>query len=95
VNAYSVGAVELYQQTDAGPPVQSTLPAPSRFFASVHPRIFRAVSQNATVKLPNGTSRTLTNNGGFPDYNEDFPSRASMNAAFRSGKYQLHFDTTQ
>ncbi len=92
VNAYSVGRVEFYQQTDAGSPVQSTLPAPSRFFASVHPAFPGSIT-NATVKLPNGTSRALTNNGGFPDYNEDFPSRASMNAAFRSGKYQLHFDT--
>ena len=92
VNAYSVGRAEFYQQTDAQPPVQSTLPAPSRFFASVHPAFPGSIT-NATVQLPNGTSRVLSSNGDFPDYNENFPSRSSMNAAFRSGKYQLHFDT--
>ena len=92
VNAYMVGRTEFYEQTDAEPPVQSTLPAPSRFFASVHAAFPGSVT-NASVQLPNGTSRVLTSNGEFPDYNENFPSRASMNGAFRSGKYQLHFDT--
>ena len=92
VNAYSVGRTESYQQTDAGPPVQSTLPAPSRFFVSIHPAFPGSIT-NATIQLPNGASRVLTNNGDFPNYDENFPSQASMNAAFRSGKYQFHFDT--
>jgi len=92
VNAYSVGRSAFYQQTDAEPPVQSTLPAPSRFFASIHPAFPGAIT-NASIQLPNGITRALTNNGDFPDYNENFPSRASMNGAFHSGKYQFHFDT--
>jgi hypothetical protein len=92
VNAYSVGRAEFYQQTDAEPPTQFTLSAPSRFFASVNPAFPGGIT-NATIQLPNGTSRGLTNNGDFPDYDENFPSRGSMNGAFHSGKYQFHFDT--
>src|SRR5207244_12773468 len=72
VNAYIVGRAEFYEQTGAEPPAQSTLPAPSRFFASVHPAFPGSVT-NASVQLPNGTSRVLTSNGEFPDYNENFP----------------------
>jgi hypothetical protein len=92
VDAFAVGRAELYEQEDALPPDQSSLPAPSSFFATIHPAFAGGVT-NAIVQLPNGTSRVLTNNGDVLIYEEDFPSRTTMYGAFHGGKYHLNFDT--
>lgn len=95
-NAFLLARVEFYDQTNAAAPIQSSRSVTSRFYASVQPAFPGGVT-NSTVKLPDGTTRSLgrlfSDYRFVYDHSEDFPSRTAMNKAFHGGKYVLSFDT--
>jgi hypothetical protein len=94
--AFLLARVEFYSQTSAAAPIQSSRSATSRFFASVHPAFPGGVT-NATVKLPDGSIRSLgrlfSDYRFVYDHSEDFPSRTAMDKTFHGGKYVVSFDT--
>jgi hypothetical protein len=96
INACLLAKVEFYSQTDTAPPTQSPLAVASRFYASVHPK-FPGACIGATLKIPGGGLRSLAplhqNYQDFVEFNDDFPSPASMNSTYRGGKYKLTVET--
>lgn len=96
VNSMLIAKEEFYAQTNAATPTQFPLSVSSRFYASVGPAFPGGVIE-ATLKLPDGTTRALgrifENYQAFYDYTQDFPSPAALNKGFRSGKYQLSVAT--
>lgn len=96
VNSMLIAKEEFYAQTNAAAPTQFPLAVSSRFYASVGPAFPGGVIE-ATLKLPDGATRSLgrifENYQAFYDYTQDFPSPASLNKSFRSGKYQLSVAT--
>ncbi len=96
INGYLLAKVEFYSQTNTTAPSQADRSVTSRFFASVHPKFPGGVF-SGSLWLANGTARSLggllANYQCFLEYNEDFPSSASMNKAFPPGKYVLNFES--
>ena len=48
---------------------------------------------NCKLQLPKGQTYPMTNDDGYIEYNENFPSAAAMNKAFPAGTYKLKIPT--
>ncbi len=94
VTSYTVTKRQDFLQTGTGTPVLQT-GNPFRFNSSVNTPIATNTLISATVQIPGGASRTLTNtyNDG-KDFAEYFASQAAMDAVYSNGNYTLSINTT-
>jgi hypothetical protein len=77
-----------YIQTDSGAPTLNPDSGPT-FEAFARGASNNPISQ-ATLTLPNGTSRTLTNLFGILLFSEEFSTEADLEAAYPPGTYTVH-----
>jgi hypothetical protein len=85
--------VAFYQQTNTAAADLSDVCAPARFYASAQPMVPGTIG-SSKVRLPNRTMRGLVEPiQTFLEYNEDFPSRTTMDKVFRSGAYTVTVNT--
>ena len=86
-----------FRQTNASAPVQIKAESPFRFAAIVEPSNPGSVT-NATIRLPNKQTKTLTAPtldlpGDVFDFHQSFSNKAMLDAAFGKGLYTFTIDT--
>ena len=87
--------VQFYDQTNATAPTQADRSIRCRFFATVRPA-FPGSIKSGFVETPVRTNRmtlSFANYEYVAIFSEDFPSRTSLNKAYKPGKYTLNFKT--
>jgi hypothetical protein len=95
VRSYLVSKGQTFNQLSAGPPVLATNdPAqpPFEFYAFVEP-VFSGGVSSATLRLPNGTTNLLSDDGSQFTLDQTFSLKTLLDAQFAAGTYGFQIQT--
>lgn len=88
VSRYLVGKGQELSQTNASSLVVVTNERPYRFTSFVE-GVTNGLLQGGSLKLPNGQTRTFTNEDGTLNFEQGFANKAGLDAAYGTGGYQF------
>ncbi len=92
VVSYLAAKGQTFTQTDTNPPASLPGELPFHFFSMVKPSFPGSVA-SATLRLPNATTRTLTNFTDEFSFGNSFSNKTLLDSGFGSGAYLFTIQT--